>query len=93
MMSEYPDLVNIPFNNVFIRDRFIPGVPRYSSHQLEPGYWVIIQDNNVILKATLIISICRKQVNNNNWSNGERLNIPANRFDKLWQPLTIVIQY
>ena len=30
--------------------------------------------NKVILKATLI-SICRKQVNNNNWSNGNRLNI------------------
>jgi NAD+ diphosphatase len=51
MMSEYPDLVNIPFNNVFIRDRFIPGVPRYSSHQFEPGYWVIIQENNLILHA------------------------------------------
>jgi NAD+ diphosphatase len=50
-MSDYPDLVNIPFNNVFIRDRFIPGVPRYSSHLLEPGYWVIIQDNNIILLA------------------------------------------
>ena len=31
--------------------------------------------NKVILKATLIISICRKQVNNNNWSYGNRLNI------------------
>jgi NAD+ diphosphatase len=50
-MSDYPELVNIPFNNVFIRDRFIPGVPRYFSHQLEPGYWAIIQDNNVILHA------------------------------------------
>ncbi|HXE96533.1 MAG TPA: NAD(+) diphosphatase [Dongiaceae bacterium] len=50
-MSDYPDLVNIPFNNVFIRDRFITGGPRYSPHQLEPGYWGIIQDNNVILQT------------------------------------------
>ena len=33
--------------------------------------------NKVILKATLIISICRKQVNNNNWSNGNRLKYPG----------------
>ena len=50
-MSDYPDLVNIPFNNVFIRGRFIPGLPHYSSHTLEPGYWVVIQDNNMILQA------------------------------------------
>lgn len=50
-MSDYPDLINIPFNNVFIRDLFVPAVPHYSPAPLEPGYWVIIQDNNVILKA------------------------------------------
>jgi NAD+ diphosphatase len=50
-MSCYPDLVNIPFNNAFIRDRFIPVVPHYSTHQLEPGFWVIVQDNNMILHA------------------------------------------
>lgn len=48
-MSDYPDLINIPFNNGFIRDLFVSGVPHYSPNPLEPGYWVIIQDNNIIL--------------------------------------------
>lgn len=50
-MSDYPDLINIPFNNAFIRDLFVPGVPHYSPNPLEPGYWVIIQENNIILQA------------------------------------------
>jgi NAD+ diphosphatase len=50
-MSDYPDLINIPFNNAFIRDLFVPGVPYYSPKPHEPGYWVIIQDNNIILHA------------------------------------------
>lgn len=50
-MSDYPDLINIPFNNVFIRDLFVPGGPQYSSSLLEPGYWAIIQGNNMILQA------------------------------------------
>jgi NAD+ diphosphatase len=50
-MSVYPDLVNIPFNNAFIRDQFVPGDPHYSTHQHEPGYWVIIQDNALILQS------------------------------------------
>lgn len=50
-MPDYPDLINIPFNNAFIKDRFVQGVPHYSPDQLEPGYWVIIQDNKAILRA------------------------------------------
>lgn len=50
-MSGYPDLINIPFNNVFIRDRFVPHTPHYSPNRLEPGYWVIIQDNALILHS------------------------------------------
>lgn len=49
-MSDYPDLVNIQFNNTFIRDQFVPGVPHYSPDLREPGYWVIVQDNNVIVR-------------------------------------------
>ncbi|MDD2850539.1 MAG: NAD(+) diphosphatase [Desulfuromonadaceae bacterium] len=48
-MSSYPDLINIPFNNIFIRDMFVPGVPYYSPTSHEPGYWVIIQGNKMIL--------------------------------------------
>jgi NAD+ diphosphatase len=48
-MSNYPDLINIPFNNAFIRDVFVPGVPQYAPGPLEPGYWALIQGNNVIL--------------------------------------------
>lgn len=50
-MKSYPDLINIPFNNCFIKDLFTHGVPHYSSSQLEPGYWAIIQDNRMILQA------------------------------------------
>lgn len=50
-MSVYPDLVNIPFNHTFIRDRFVPGAPHYSPHRHDPGYWVIIQDNALILQS------------------------------------------
>lgn len=50
-MSVYPDLVNIPFNHTFIRDRFVPGDPHYSPHRLDPGYWAIIQDNALILQS------------------------------------------
>jgi len=46
----YPDLVNIPFNNVFIRDLFVPGIPYYATYPCEPGYWAIIQGNNIILQ-------------------------------------------
>lgn len=50
-MSGYPNLVNIPFNNSFIKDLFVPGDPRYSSHSPEPGYWVIMQGNFAILQS------------------------------------------
>jgi hypothetical protein len=50
-MKNYPDLVNIPFNNSFIKDFFSPGVPHYSSSQLDPGYWAILQDNKMILQV------------------------------------------
>jgi len=50
-MKNYPDLVNIPFNNSFIKDIFSPGVPHYTSSQLEPSYWAILQDNKMILQA------------------------------------------
>ncbi len=50
-MSEYPDLINIPFNNSFIRDLFVPGIPFYSPPPHEPGYWAIIQDNSIILRS------------------------------------------
>lgn len=49
-MSGYPDLVNIPFNSVFIRDLFVPDTPQYSPDRFEPGYWAIIQDNTLILQ-------------------------------------------
>ncbi|MDD2734068.1 MAG: NAD(+) diphosphatase [Desulfuromonadaceae bacterium] len=48
-MPVYPDLINIPFNNIFIKDLFVPGVPHYASERLEPGYWAIIQGNNILL--------------------------------------------
>lgn len=50
-MSDYPDLINIPFNNTFIKGLFVPGDPHYSSSLPEPGYWVIIQDNTLILQS------------------------------------------
>ncbi len=50
-MSDYPDLVNIPFNNVFIRDAFVPCTPLCSPDPCEPGYWALIQDNWLVLLA------------------------------------------
>lgn len=50
-MPNYPDLINIPFNNSFIRDHFVPGDPHYSPGWLEPGYWAVIQDNSLILHS------------------------------------------
>lgn len=50
-VSIYPDLINIPFNNVLIRDVFVPGVPRYSPSASEPGYWAVMQDNSLILQS------------------------------------------
>ncbi|MEI6205746.1 MAG: NAD(+) diphosphatase [Desulfuromonadales bacterium] len=50
-MSDYPELINIPFNNSFIRDLFVPGDPRYSQNPREPGYWAVIQGNNIILQS------------------------------------------
>lgn len=50
-MADYPDLINIPFNNAFIKEQFVPCVPHYSPAPLEPGYWVIIQDNKLILQS------------------------------------------
>ena len=50
-MSNYPDLINIPFNNAFIRDLFVPADPYCPPNPLEQGYWVIIHGNNVILRA------------------------------------------
>ncbi len=49
-MSNYPDLINISFNSVFIKDLFVPGIPGYSPQPSEPGYWVIMQGNNLILQ-------------------------------------------
>jgi NAD+ diphosphatase len=48
-MSNYPDLINIPFNNAFIKDLFVPGVPRYLTQPVAPGYWAAVQGNNLIL--------------------------------------------
>lgn len=50
-MPCYPDLVNIPFNSIFIRDQFVPETPYYSRNWHTPGYWVIIQDNALILHS------------------------------------------
>lgn len=50
-MSDYPDLVNTPFSSVYIKDIFLPGVPVYQQTLLEPGYWCIIQGNNLFLQA------------------------------------------
>lgn len=49
-MSSYPDLINIPFNNAFIRNLYVPGVPYYSQELRDPGYWIIMQENRVILQ-------------------------------------------
>jgi NAD+ diphosphatase len=49
-MAQYPDLVNIPFNNVFIKDLFTPEDPQYLSHHHEPGYWVLVQGNSIVLQ-------------------------------------------
>lgn len=46
-----PDLVTIPFNHTFIQGLFVPCVPHYEQNLLEPGYWVIIQDNKLILQS------------------------------------------
>jgi NAD+ diphosphatase len=48
-MSSYPDLINIPFNNAFIRDLYTQGSPFYSRDLSEPGYWIIMQELKVIL--------------------------------------------
>jgi len=50
-MSNYPDLINIPFNNTFIKDLFVPGSPHYSPGQPESGYWAIIQGNMMVLQS------------------------------------------
>ena len=50
-MSVYPDLIHIPFNNVFIKDLFVPGEPHYSPVPYKPGYWVIIQGSNILLRS------------------------------------------
>ena len=50
-MSNYPDLINIPFNNAFIKDLFVQSLPVHSPGSLEPGYWVIIQGNNIIVQS------------------------------------------
>jgi len=50
-MSDYPELINIPFNNVFIRDAFVPGTPHCPPGHSGPGYWVLVQGNGVILHA------------------------------------------
>jgi NAD+ diphosphatase len=49
-MSDYPDLINIPFNHSFIKSQFVPCTPQYTDHSFEPGYWVIIQGNNIFLQ-------------------------------------------
>ena len=49
-MSDYPDLINIPFNHSFVKNLFVPALPQYTPHSLEPGYWVIIQGNNIFLQ-------------------------------------------
>jgi NAD+ diphosphatase len=49
-MPIYPDLINIPFNTVFIRDDFVPGEPHYSADLREPGYWVIVQGTTIFLQ-------------------------------------------
>lgn len=50
-MDGYPDLINIPFNHIFIRELFSPSLPSISSGSREPGYWAIIQDNRMILQT------------------------------------------
>jgi len=50
-MSNYPDLINIPFNNTFIKDVFVPCVPQYSPGPFEPGFWALVQGNNLILQS------------------------------------------
>lgn len=50
-MSDYPHLVNIPFNNGFLKDLFVPGDPQYSSPVAGSGYWVILQGNSAILQS------------------------------------------
>jgi NAD+ diphosphatase len=49
-MSDYPDLINIPFNHSFIKNQFVPVTPQYTTDHLEPGYWAIIQGNTLFLK-------------------------------------------
>lgn len=50
-MTNYPELINIPFNSIFIKDLFIPVDHGNSSAVCEPGYWVLIQDGKLILQA------------------------------------------
>jgi NAD+ diphosphatase len=49
-VTSYPDLVNIPFNSVFIKDLFTRDDSHCSSYLLEPGYWVIVQGNSIVLQ-------------------------------------------
>lgn len=45
----YPELINIPFNNVFIREQFEPGAPFYPAGSYQPGYWAIVQGNSLVV--------------------------------------------
>lgn len=49
-MSDYPDLINIPFNHSFVKNQFVPATPEYAPHSLEAGYWAIIQGNSIFLQ-------------------------------------------
>ncbi len=49
-MSDYPDLINIPFNHSFIKNQYVAENPQYTPHPLEPGYWVIIQGSALFLQ-------------------------------------------
>jgi NAD+ diphosphatase len=55
-MTTYPDLAAIPFNNYFIRDAFVPGLPQYVDQSFEPGYWGVIQGNSILLYTDGITS-------------------------------------
>lgn len=50
-MTNFPDLINIPFNSIFIKDLFVPGDCGNSSAVHEPGYWVLIQEGKLILQT------------------------------------------
>jgi len=49
-MADYPEIVAIPFNNTCIREFFELFHPQFPNTP-GPGYWVIIQDNSVILNT------------------------------------------